>query len=403
MSNMNAAQEVMLAMARRGITSPAEVESTKQAILAESPQALVAQLGDMSDDEKVLKLMDAWFLAKEGTAAPSSNPTQRKETAPADAALTAEESMGIQSWLDLHAEEMGQRAAQSRVVCILTDRPVLAAIHVPDAKLTPSITEKTEESFKKWEDRLVDTPENRAAFAEMKAAFMKKEPMEVYINPDAKERAIGYTIETTDSQGQPQTLNLTKEAARDFLLVKVQGVIQARGEDSIGIRVKWTARKKPVSADNEANAAVRGTTSVTVLNRKALQNNPSLSRTTCVIAEVGGQKTVNNAFNAKTARYFEILTDKTDDQGKRLTRKQRLSGKTAVYNVERREEYVNDFGPAVKVKGTSMSKADRRKVHEAVINSLADMRHTQVESNELRSALAQINRGNAAPAAVGFN
>ena len=83
---------------------------------------------------------------------------------------------------------------------------------------------------------------------------MKGEEMEVYINPDAKEKNIGFTVETTDDNNQPVTLNMTKEDARDFLLTSVQGVIAATSEDTIGISIRFIAKRNNSATDNEANA-----------------------------------------------------------------------------------------------------------------------------------------------------
>lgn len=400
-TKQTAQQELLLKLARNKIVDPAAVEATKQAIIASMPPAMLAQCEGMSDVEKALKGADAYFEANGGNA--QADPTKKKTTAPQDITMTAEDQMAVNNYLGLHAEETGRRAANSRVLSVLTDKPILASIIVPNAKLIPTIGDKTEANFAKWESALVDTPENKQAFNELKATFMKKEAMEVYINPDAREKTIGWAIDTTDNNGNPIKMNLTKESAVAFLLVKVQGVIQPKGENSIGIRIKWTAKRQAAASDNEGGAPVKGNTSVTLLNRKALQNNSNLSVCTCVIQEVNGEKTINEQFNAKTAKFFTINTPRQNSKGETITRKIRLPGKTSVYKVQRLEEYVNDFGQAERQKGAGLSRSERQKINEAVAKSLIELGSTtSVENNELRTALAEI-RSQKVAAPAGFN
>lgn len=391
-------QKLLLIFARNKIVEAAEIEATKQAIIASMPPALLAELEGQSDSEKACAGADAYFEALGGKADP--DPTQRKQTAPQDMSITAEDAIAVTDYLDLHAEENGKRAAKSRVLNILTDKPILASIIVPNAKLTPTIGEKTDANFAKWESMLVDTPENKQAYAELKAAFLKKEAMEVYVNPDAREKTIGWHVATTDGNDNPVNINLTKESAISFLLIKVQGVVQPRGENTVGIRIKWTAKKQPTAPNNESTAALSGTSSVTLLNRKALQANPGLSVCTCVIQQANGQKTINEQYNAKTAKYFSVVTNRLNQKREAITRKIRLPGKTSVYKVQRLEDYMADFGPAERQRGSGLTKQERQKISNAVTISLAAMQKnlgslqdSTVESNELRTALAEIRRG----------
>lgn len=393
MSNTNEAtarQQFALTCARNRVTDPAEVEALVQKIIESAPPAVLDTLADLSDIEKANKLSEMYFASKNGGK--GTDPTQSKPTNPSETNITTEETAAIQNYLDGHAESTGKRQARTRVVAVLTDKPVLAKIHT-GAKLIPNITEKTEEVFSKYEAKLVDDPANIKEFKELKAAFMKKEPMEVYINPDAREKNIGWRIETLDDQGNPTTMTLSKESAVAFLLVKVQGVIQPHGENSVGIRIKWTAKRQAVSSDNEAAATNKGTTSVTLLNRKALSENPNLTICTCVMLETSGQKVINDQYNAKTARSFKILTDRMNSKGEVIKRTVRMPGKTSVYRVTRLEEYVPTFGQAERSKGTGMTKTEKKKVSEAIVRSLYTLQmDPTVENDELRTALAEIRR-----------
>lgn len=399
----NAVNNILIRFAQEGIQTPDAIEATKADILASMPEAVKESMANLSDDEKIASFMDAYFAGKKGVAE-QAEPTQKKTIAPVTSSLSAEDAMSIQSYYDLNAEKMGLRASKSRVVCLLTDKPVLAAIHVNGAKLKPTIGENTEKNFDKWKDQLVDTPENKQAYAELKEAFMKGEEMEVYINPDAKEKNIGFTVETTDDNNQPVTLNMTKEDARDFLLTRVQGVIAATSENTIGISIRFIAKRNNSATDNEANAGIDGTVRVAVQNNKALKSNPDLKVCTCAILETNGQRTVNDQFNAKTAKYFSIYTGKNKSDGTPITRKVRMTGKTSVYVVERKPEYVTVFGQAVKAKGFGMTNKERAKVLENCRKAMALLTSdaTKATSNAMRTARAQILQGRGTNSPMNF-
>lgn len=400
----NAVNNILIRFAQEGIQTPDAIEATKADILASMPEAVKESMANLSDDEKIASFMDAYFAGKKGVAE-QAEPTQKKTIAPVTSSLSAEDAMSIQNYYDLNAEKMGLRASKSRVVCLLTDKPVLAAIHVNGAKLKPTIGENTEKNFDKWKDQLVDTPENKQAYAELKEAFMKGEEMEVYINPDAKEKNIGFTVETTDDNNQPVTLNMTKEDARDFLLTRVQGVIAATSEDTIGISIRFIAKRNNSATDNEANAGIDGTVRVAVQNNKALKSNPDLKVCTCAILETNGQRAVNDQFNAKTAKYFSIYTGKNKSDGTPITRKVRMTGKTSVYAVERKPEYVTVFGQAVKAKGFGMTNKERAKVLENCRKAMALLTSdaTKATSNAMRTARAQILQGRGANSPMNFS
>lgn len=400
----NAVNNILIRFAQEGIQTPDAIEATKADILASMPEAVKESMANLSDDEKIASFMDAYFAGKKGVAE-QAEPTQKKTIAPVTSSLSAEDAMSIQNYYDLNAEKMGLRASKSRVVCLLTDKPVLAAIHVNGAKLKPTIGENTEKNFDKWKDQLVDTPENKQAYAELKEAFMKGEEMEVYINPEAKEKNIGFTVETTDDNNQPVTLNMTKEDARDFLLTRVQGVIAATSEDTIGISIRFIAKRNNSATDNEANAGIDGTVRVAVQNNKALKSNPDLKVCTCAILETNGQRTVNDQFNAKTAKYFSIYTGKNKSDGTPITRKVRMTGKTSVYVVERKPEYVAVFGQAVKAKGFGMTNKERAKVLENCRKAMALLTSdaTKATSNAMRTARAQILQGRGTNSPMNFS
>lgn len=400
----NAVNNILIRFAQEGIQTPDAIEATKADILASMPEAVKESMANLSDDEKIASFMDAYFAGKKGVAE-QAEPTQKKTIAPVTSSLSAEDAMSIQNYYDLNAEKMGLRASKSRVVCLLTDKPVLAAIHVNGAKLKPTIGENTEKNFDKWKDQLVDTPENKQAYAELKEAFMKGEEMEVYINPDAKEKNIGFTVETTDDNNQPVTLNMTKEDARDFLLTRVQGVIAATSEDTIGISIRFIAKRNNSATDNEANAGIDGTVRVAVQNNKALKSNPDLKVCTCAILETNGQRTVNDQFNAKTAKSFSIYTGKNKSDGTPITRKVRMTGKTSVYVVERKPEYVTVFGQAVKAKGFGMTNKERAKVLENCRKAMALLTSdaTKATSNAMRTARAQILQGRGTNSPMNFS
>lgn len=401
--DMNATSNILIRFAQEGIQTPDAIEATKADILATMPESVRESMADKSDDEKIASFMDAYFAGKKG--APAAAPTDKKEIAPVALTISSEDSLSIQNYYDLNAEKMGLRASQSRVVSILTDKPILAAIHVQGAKLRPTIGEKAEDKFNAWKDSLVDTDENKQAFAELKESFMKGEEMEVFVNPDAKEKVIGYKVETTDDNNQPTVLCLNKQDARDFLLTKVQGVIAARDENSVGISIKFITRKNKAANDNEANASVDGTIRVGIQNGKALREHPELRVCTCSIMETNGKREINDQFNAKSAKYFTIYTGKQKSDGTPITRKVRMSGKTEVYVVERNPEYVNTFGPAVRSKGFGLTTKERNKILESCQKAMAliTMDASKADTNAMRTARAQILQKHGSVSAQNFS
>lgn len=384
--------QLKLLMAQHNILSDAEVEATIQKILATAAPAMLAQMDGLSDEEKALKLAPAYFQTPENGAATEVQPNEKRQTVPTGPNMTAEDMQVIRDYFDSNSEATGKRAARTKVICQLTDKPILAQIHVPGSQLLPTVGDNTNATFDKYEKNLVNTPENVKAFQELKTAFLKKEPMEVFINDQARPKVIGWTIETIDENNTPVKLNLSKDEAISFLLVKVQGYIEPRGDKSIGIAIRYSSKSNKKAKDNE-NGGSTGITSVTVKNRKAIADNPELSVCTCAIATNAGQKIPNDNYSAKTARYFEVYTGKNDKKGQPGTRKVRMSGKTSAYKVERKEEYVSVFGPAERQKGVAMTKNDKKGVYEACINAMfAYQSKNDIQSNELRQALASIRK-----------
>lgn len=400
MANENAGMQLRLKLAQRGITAGAEVETTIQKILANTPGAVLAQMEGMSDEEKALQQCDLYFASlgqgSMGSEQGEADPSQKSGgTMPTGAGMTAEDAGAIQDWLDANAEVTGARAARTVVLNQITDKPTLANLHVQGALLIPSVGENFEQQCAQWKANLVDTPENKAAFEELTAAFRKKEPMAVYINEKAREKVIGWTVSTTDEKNNPIEIKMNKEDAIAFLLTSVQGVVRPKNEHSIGIRIRWTEKKASRAKDNESGNAGKGTTSVVVMNRKAVTENPGLSVCSCITLEQNGTKVVNDSYNAKTAKYFEVKTTRMNAKTHEyITRKVRLSGKTQAYRVVRKDDFVEAFGPAERVKdGTALTKKQKQQVSEAVKASFNSFMHdTSIENNQLRTAMAQIRR-----------
>lgn len=378
--------QLTLRLAKENYTEPTEQEAVIQKILASIPPAVMDTRGDKSDHEMALMYADTYFEAgKESTAA------QGRETKPTTVAMSGEEKMAIMDYLESNAEEIEARSARTRVISLLTDKPVLGAIIGKNAQLKPSINENAEANFAKWEKVLLDTPENKKKFQQMKATWMKGDFMDVYVNPDAKEKVIGYAIETINDEKVPVVENYDKEGTIAFLMVKVNGAIPPKGEDSVGLRLNWTASR--AEADNENGAATKGTTNVLVLNRKAVTNNPDLRVCTSVPVEANGAPVMNENYNAKTEDFFVIQTDRRNSKGEIINRKVRLSGKTTVQAVERLEQYQAVFGTNKGPKG-GMTKSEKAKAQEALLASFHSLRSgtSALNNGMLRKALADIKR-----------
>lgn len=382
-----AKSQLLIKLVQHGIVQQAAQEAAIQSILSESPKAAVDALGDITDIEKANQLADAW-LAAHSDSKPGSgeaDPSKKKSTKPASSTFSAEDIRNLDDMLNANAVDKEKRLAATRLVNVLTDKPCLYAIHVAGTKLIPNNGDANLASkFAKWQATLVDTAANKQAFEELKAEYEKGSPMEVYINTEAREKVIGYTVETTDDNGNPDTRILTKETAIAFLLFDVPGYIPARNEDtSIGMKLRWQTRSQKMAKDVEGQSS-GGTSVVSILNRKAMKNNKDLSVCTCQIKEVGGQKETNANYSAKTAKFFEVKTGRVTSKGEPINRKVRLSGKTTVYAVQRIAKY-DIFGPADSKKGSGqMTRAQREKQLEANRNALNDFLNGTSGSAEIR-------------------
>lgn len=408
MDATQAKAKLILAIAKRGIFDPAEQEATIQKILESAPQSALDKMGDMNDMEKALNLVNSYFATSGGeqAAVDPTKHTSKASTKPTVASMTAEDQSAIKMMFDSKAVETGKRAAQTRVINQLTDKPVLAAIHVSGAKLTPSRTESFESKFAEYEKALCEDPENRKKFEAMKAAVEKGEQVEVYLNANAKEKVIGWTIETLDENMNPTTKQLTKESAKSFLILDVQGIIQTRGENTLGLRIRWSTSSKSKSAsNNESDGASKGVTSVTVLNRKAIKDNPGLSVCTCSKLSTAGVEAINESYSARSDMFFEIYTGKTDSKGQKAKRKVRLAGKTKAYRVERDEQYLNTFGAAERKKGEGeMTKKELQKLADARVSAMYALANDEGNNDDaIRAASAALKRFQRQPNVEAFN
>lgn len=400
MENNANQQRFIILCAQKQITVPAEVEALKLDIIKAMPEAVRQsyEQDGMDEYQMAAQYFNTYWEAKSGNVSGGVDPTQTRETAPTDVTYTAEEMNAIQQYMDMNAQQTSERAAKTRVLKILYDKPVLADIITPGAKLIPAITEKTWQNFDKWESKLLQNDEeNKRKFNEIKNAVSQKQEMPVYINPNQKPKIIGYQLATTDANGQAINKNLTKESALDFLLMDVQGYVQARGEDSVGIRLSWVTRRSGRANNNEAGAVANGAPVVRILNRKALSEHPELTEITCVISEINGNRTVNDSFNARSDAFFVITDGKKNAKGDLITTKKRIAGKTSVYRVERKPEFVTDFGPAERQKGVGMSNKERKSINDAMNSAIGAALHSTANlSPAMKTMAAQIRQNMAA-------
>lgn len=391
-----AKMKLKLVLAKHKIIDDAAVEATIQKILETTPAAVKEKMKaeGATETEIALQMADSYFAAEGGNKEPDpTEKTKHSSTKPATANMTAEDRNAIQEYFDSNAVATEKRTAQTRVVRQLTDKPTMAVLHVDGAKLKPSKSDSFEAKFKEYEGSLVDTTENRRKFVELKAAVDKGEELEVYVNTEAKEKVIGWVIETLDENMQPTTQVLTKETAQSFLVLSVAGYIAQRGENSIGLKIRWTSKtSKSAAKNNEADGASRGSTSVAVTNAKAIKDNRDLSECTSIILTEGGVKQINDTQSARSAMYFEIYTGKTNAKGEKTVRKVRVSGKTKAYRVVRKEEYVSVMGPAEGKKSTGTpNKNEMQKIQEMRVASMYSMSVNSMDPR-VKQAKAELER-----------
>lgn len=406
MSDVNksteAKQQAIVYLVQKRILTQPEQQATIQKVLADTAPALIEadRAAGLTDEEIFLKHADAWFQAH-GDAAPEgapSTPAHGKKTEPASVNLTAEEQTKLDMLINMNAVAKGKRSAQTQVVAVLTDKPVMSQIFVKGSTLTPVVPETAEEQMKKYESELVDTPENKQNFAQLKAAWMKGEQMQVYLNPKARQKVIGFKVNTLGENGTPETRIMTKEDAIVFLACEVNGIIPARDDNSIGIKLRWRAnRKSDVTSNNND-----GTSVVAIINLKILQNHPELSICTSVVVD----SEVNDKYRAKTEMSFLRVGKRKNKKGESIQVRTRLSGTTKVKAVKRSDEFLATFGQVGARKSGQSDKSVKatrdavRMTMRALTNDSMTLHSDAAKEAQARAMrdMATIGMNNGAPA-----
>lgn len=387
-NNQELKQKVVIYLVGKKIIDPAGQQATIQKVLTETAPALVEadRAAGLSDEEIFLKHADAWFQANGDTngGAPEA-PKHGKKTEPTAVTLTAEETQQLDMIINQNAVEKGKKTAQSSVVAVLTDKPVMSQIYIQGSDLIPVVGANAEAQLKKYEENLVDTPENKAAFAQLKAAWLKKEPMQVYINPKAKSKIIGFKVNTLGENGTPETKIMSKEDAVIFLAFEVNGIIPARDDNSVGIKLRWRAKKGDVTSDSTA-----GTSVVAIINQKILSTNTALSVCTSDIID----SEVNENFRAKTAQSFLCVGKRKAKDGTVINVTTRLPGVTKVHGVKRNSEYVATFGAVGAKRNGGQSAKAANVTREAVRLTIKSLKEGKMAVNgaAAREAQAKIQR-----------
>jgi len=382
-----AKNSLAIKMVQAKIVNPDEQQATIQKVLAELPASTLEadRAKGLSDEEIVDTHFAEWLKGKSNTSDEAVK-GKKRTGAPVAITMSAEEQQTFDMLLNSNSVAKGNRTANTNVVAVLTDKPVLSAIHVQGATLTPVISEKAEETLKKYENNLLQTDENKQAFAELTAAWKKKEELAVFLSPNARPKVIGFKVNTIGEDGSPETRIMDKEEAMVFLVFEVNGNVPPKSENGIGIKLRW---KASTSAPDATGNVKEGNSIVVIMNRKNITTNPSLSECTSVITDE-----VTDTYKAKTEKYFLVLTGKPKKDGTPGTRITRLPGVTKAKIVKRAEAYVPKFGQVGERKGSGgMSKSEKAANLTAMRMAMRQLASGQAMSTDYgREAQARLQK-----------
>ena len=258
-------ETLLIELAQKGVTGPA-VEPTIDKIVAAIPTSL---RGNYPEDreEAALAFLGTYYTSYASNPAPVS-PTET-QTAPVPeaqpSAMTAEQKQKIYNLVNQNRAQTDIVSQKTIIKKILLEKPLLKE-YVPEGTTVVPVCKDND--LAKYEAKLIDTPENRAAFEEIKAAVKNGTPMPVYRDATTYKTA-GYLLVTpkASNSAEMEELLLTTNGLIGFLATKASGYIATNGEAGLGAKLKFV---KTQSKKNKASVqTVEGSPRAYVTNRKA--------------------------------------------------------------------------------------------------------------------------------------
>lgn len=342
MADQNAKNQLAILLAQRGIVG-LEIETEVDKIISAIPEATRS---NYSEDryEAALAFMEIYYAQNGGAA--SDIPNQVQNTGAGEAAPSTMSAAQAKALHQLMANEQAareERTAKTTIKKILIDKP--APNTYLDASLT-IIPKCKPEKLEEYEKALVQTDENKQAFATLKAAVQNGTPVPIYINKSA-DKVMGYVITTPSSEAGNDSMEqktLPVSNMLTFVATQLRGYIPTVG-DSLGVKLQWRDPKKTQQATEQRKT---GTPYLKLYNKQTALASEDGHEIISVI-EKDGDKVVTMNGKLRTAMSFKIDTNKKDSHNQSIYRTIRLTGDAQVPKfVRKTDEYTHLFGAATK-------------------------------------------------------
>jgi len=147
----------------------------------------------------------------------------------------------------------------SSITTLLIQKPNPSTYLMPGGKPVTVVPDIAADKLKALENQLVDTEENRKAFAAVQSAVVNKTPMPVHINDEGNKRVVGCIVTVGKDA---KTLN--NQSLKAFLFTEVLGCIP--GKPGVVLN-KWEDRK--VASSGGVNKRSTTTVSMKWMGRDA--------------------------------------------------------------------------------------------------------------------------------------
>lgn len=343
MNSTEARANLELKLAQRGIVGEAVDEEISKIVKA-IPE-LMRDNYDADDTVAAAQYVDKYFAKMDGEVAP----TAQTPKAPAvggtpEISIPAAEMKNITSFMNATRASRMEKAQHTKITRVVGDKPYPGTyLHAG----TTMIPHADETKFAAYEEKLVDTPENREAYKKCMDAIKSKSPMEIYIPEEGKwsPRTVGIEVTTPGETGSAEvTKTLDTDQAVSFVACELAGYITC---DANGIGAKLASVRVKKSAKASASQSPLSPR-LNIVNRKHAYEDANMHVFASKVKK-NGNEVVTKEGNVRSALSFQIRTGKTDSQGREKTRTVRVPGRTNIPRWERTTPaYEEIFGPAEK-------------------------------------------------------
>lgn len=357
----DAANFMVTVCAEKGLFSQEQIEAEVKAVVESIPSAtrVMYAPAELQDDNYVLAAN--FYEVYLGEAGSKQNPANIAVTVGGGTlstskgafvpptTLTDEQNAAAQALLAGNLEAKAQKTVQTKVAKLLVRAPKASEL-IGGKKVVP---ECDADKLAEYEKYLLDTPENKKAFATVKEAVQKKTPMPVFIN-DASRKYMGVIVATPvleTGKTIMKEIAMDDERLTNFLAIelfcripseatglgcKISGFKKAKAGKKADVDVTRAQGKAHIVWDGKTTAIKEGDPNlvISINEKKGKEVKDSKVR----IAE---------SFKIYATKKSEdgSVEFKTNKKGEKITKSIRLQGKTNEMPVlVRKSDYVELFG-----------------------------------------------------------